>query len=143
MIDGIDSEAVIKVVAYVIGALSAAFLGRSIMIRRMSKDGVVIAQDRGQVQMLEVLRTERDTQATRADEATRKYTDAMLEMGGLRQEVKYLTTRLSEQAANILAQSIQIELLQKKVTALNDYIHSLVGLKDVGLNIIEDPKEKP
>lgn len=141
MIEGIDSEAVAKVIAYVIGALSAAFLGRSLMIKRVSKDGVVIAQDRSQVEMLEVLQNERDMHATRADEANRKYSEAMLEMGGLRQEVKHLTTRLAEQAVNILSQSIQIELLQKQVQALNEYIHSLVGLKDVGLNISENPKE--
>lgn len=139
MTDGIDAEAIGKIILYVISALSAAFLGRSIMIRRMSKDGVVIAQDRGQVDMIEVLRKERDTHAARADEANRKYSDAMLEMGGLRNEVAHLTRRLGEQSRDLLDQAVKIEGLEKMVAALNDHIHSLVGLKDVGISI-DNPK---
>jgi hypothetical protein len=139
MIDGIEPEAVWKIVGLVIAAIASAFFGRSIMIRRMSKDGVVIAQDRGQVNMIDVLRSERDQHAARADEANRKYSEAMLEMGGLRNEVAHLTRRLAEQSRDMLAQAVQIEALQKKVEALNDHIHSLVGLKDVGINI-ETPK---
>lgn len=140
MIDGIDAEALGKIIGGVIITVILALFGRSVMIRRLSKDGVVVAHDAGHVDVISVLQRERDGHSARADkvaierdEYMRKYSEAMLEIGGLRRDVDHLSRQVSEQAQSILAQSTTIERLERTIAAQSNQIASLVGLRDVGL----------
>lgn len=141
MIDGLDSGAVIKIIAGVISAVVLAVLGRSLVIRRVSHDRVVVAADGGQVDIIAVLQDERttlvgrlDKLTTQRDDALREHSTAMLEVGGLRKEVEHLTLRLGDQSRQLLEQALKMEMLQNTVGALRAQIESLMGLRDVGRN---------
>lgn len=147
MIDESSLDILVKVIGGVIIMVITALYGRSVMIRRLSKDGLLVAQDTGQVDVIGVLQDERNALLRRIDklteereEAVRMRSEAMLEIGGLRNEGEHHRRTIADQSRKILDQSVMIESLQKQVAALNDQIQSLVGLKDVGISI-ESPKK--
>jgi peptidoglycan hydrolase CwlO-like protein len=142
MIEGLDATAIGKIIAGVAVTVILALFGRSAMIRRLSKDSVVVATDTGHVDVIGTLQHERDGHAQRADMATkerdewmRKYSEAMLEVGGLRQDVKHLNQRVTEQVGQILEQATKIESLQRNLDALTAHIASLMGLMDAGYDV--------
>ena len=139
MID-MGADAIFKIVAYVVMTILFGVGAHSVLRRRVSKDRVQLASDDGHVDIIAVLRSERDVLQERnerlmaeRDDALRAHSQAMLEIGGLRKEVEHLTNRIHEQTRQILEQSVKVETLEKTSDALNNQIKSLLGLRDMGL----------
>lgn len=136
----LGADGIFKIAAYLVVILLLGVGGHSVIRRRVSKDNVQIAADHGHIDVISILRKERDTLAERMqqltverDDALRAHSEAMLEIGGLRTEVLHLREKITDQATLILGQSVKIEALQKQVGALRDHIDSLMGLTDAGL----------
>lgn len=144
-----EPEMVGKIILGVIGLIAAALTGRSWLIRRTSKDGVVVAGDTGQKDFMGVLREERDTLinrldklTTQRDESLQAHAKCMAQVGGLTVQVEHLQKTAHEQAGTILEQALKIEALERTVTAMRNHIDSLIGLRDANVNLDQKDQRK-
>jgi hypothetical protein len=91
-----------KVVGTIVSIVVLAVFTRSGLLRRVSGDGVVMAQNKTETDMLtramaqaEVERQRADAERERADEANKQLNAAMVELGGLRAQVEIMKERIA------------------------------------------------
>lgn len=96
MISGDDVELYAKIGGGIGAAIYVAFTGRSWIKRRLSTDGVVVAEDNAAINMLQRALDQAEKERRRADEAFEQRNVAIQEIGTLRAQVKNLEERRDE-----------------------------------------------